>query len=693
MKIAIILPYKENYSAGIAGAASLWVADHNKYSVHKKNTTIFGNLHNHRRPLTKNFINIDINTKLFSKTNEYTKKIYEKLKEKYYEIIEVHNRPESALLLLKKKILSKVILIFHNDPLEMTGSKSTLDRYFLLEHCYKIIFVSEWTKKRFFKNLKIYNKNNCLVLHPGFYSINKFPKKKNIIIFSGKLNNSKGYDLFVKTIPDVLKKFPDWKAIVIGSEPREKISFKNKKVKFVGWLNYQKAINLYKKASISIVPSRWEEPFGRTSMETAACGCLTIVSNTGGLKETFKVQKNVILKKLEYKFLFNKINYYIKNKSKLKKIQKQNFFNPLHKIKDKVKILDQIKSSINFNYYLNDSIKILHIGSFNEKNSHRLFNISISNKLSNGFIRNNYDVINFDYRNFFSLFVSVDKKVLEIVNNYRPKIVLLGHNNILKRHTLEVIRSQNIKISMWFEDSLHENGPDYLFNLSLLEKNYDLIDFFFITTDPRQIKTKIPLNKLFFIPIPADPNIENLCIYKNKKREKDLFFGMSHGVNFGKLKKNVSDNREKFIRKLIIENPNISFEVLGINNEEPRWGYDFFKSISNCKMALNLSRGEPVKYYSSNRIASYVANGIPTLIDIRTCYNKFFNSNQMIFYKNYNDLIKKINIFKNDEMSLYKIGLNGKAQYLKYFNNKSVSEYIVIKTLNLNTKKKFIWEK
>ena len=36
-----------------------------------------------------------------------------------------------------------------------------------------------------------------------------------------------------------------------------------------------------------------------------------------------------------------------------------------------------------------------------------------------------------------------------------------------------------------------------------------------------------------------------------------------------------------------------------------------------CKMSLNLSRGKPLKYASSNRIASYVGNGILTFIDER----------------------------------------------------------------------------
>ena len=37
-------------------------------------------------------------------------------------------------------------------------------------------------------------------------------------------------------------------------------------------------LNYYSKSSISVVPSRWLEPFGRTSMESAAYGCATITT-------------------------------------------------------------------------------------------------------------------------------------------------------------------------------------------------------------------------------------------------------------------------------------------------------------------------------------------------------------------------------------------------------------------------------
>jgi hypothetical protein len=43
IKIATILPYKENYTFSKAQAAAIWVCDFYKFSKYKKNNYIFGN--------------------------------------------------------------------------------------------------------------------------------------------------------------------------------------------------------------------------------------------------------------------------------------------------------------------------------------------------------------------------------------------------------------------------------------------------------------------------------------------------------------------------------------------------------------------------------------------------------------------------------------------------------------------------
>ena len=51
-----------------------------------------------------------------------------------------------------------------------------------------------------------------------------------------------------------------------------------------------------------------------------------------------------------------------------------------------------------------------------------------------------------------------------------------------------------------------------------------------------------------------------------------------------------------------------------MNNVQPIWADQFLKK-SNSYMGLNLSRGKPIKYYSSDRIAQLVGNGLLTFID------------------------------------------------------------------------------
>ncbi len=78
-----------------------------------------------------------------------------------------------------------------------------------------------------------------------------------------------------------------------------------------------------------------------------------------------------------------------------------------------------------------------------------------------------------------------------------------------------------------------------------------------------------------------------------------------------------------------------------MGDKQPSWSDDFKLSLKKTKMALNLSQGKPTKYYSSDRIAQLIGNGILTFIDIKTKLNKFFSNDEVVFYKSIDDLSKK----------------------------------------------------
>ena len=98
-------------------------------------------------------------------------------------------------------------------------------------------------------------------------------------------------------------------------------------------------------------------------------------------------------------------------------------------------------------------------------------------------------------------------------------------------------------------------------------------------------------------------------------------------------------------------------------------------------MVLNLSRGLPTKYYTSNRIASLMGNGLLTFVDKKTQLNDMFNKNEVIMYNNINDLTDKINYYKKNNHLRKKIASSGRRKYFKLFNELKISKYIINKSL------------
>ena len=695
MKInsAIILPLKESFSDKDFGAVSIWVDYYLKHTKLNSDYIFCKQLPKNYKYLNKKVIPILVKNKFYTNL-QYISNINNEIINRKISTIEIHNRPEYAYYLIKNNSNIKINLIFHNDPNTLRYSNKPEYKKYLLKNCNKIIFVSNWVKKRFFLNLNINHKNNTEVIYNFINPIKKFPKKEKIIVFSGKLNKSKGFEIFGNTIIKILNQFPNWKALVFGNEQRESFNFKHKRLKINNWVSHKNLLKIYEKSSISVVNPTWEEPFGRTALESASRGCAVITSKSGGLSETF--ENNLILKKNNETELFDLISKLINNKILLSRIQKKNYKNIIHKpyksivLLDKLRIKKKLLPSINLK-----NLKILHISNFGLKTDHRLFNISIAKKITNGLIRNGHDVINFDYRNHFEGILkqnSLDKKIISISNNYKPDLILFGHSNPLSRNTLLTLKEKlKVKIALWYEDHVIKGDPSYRKNLDLIEKNNDLIDNYFITTAPEIIKTKIKKNKINFLPIPVDPNIENGQFYKINK-EKDLFFALSHGVNYGKLKKNSFDERSFFIDKLIeISKNKINFNILGLYNEEPKWNYNFLDELMICKTALNLSRGGPSKYCSSNRIATLMGNGVLPFIHKDIGYQDFFDNDEIETYSTYNDLIEKLIKIK-DNKNLIKRSRNAKKRYFQIFECNIISDSIINKIFDTKKKFKYYWD-
>tara|TARA_B110000438_G_scaffold303336_1_gene364349 strand:+ start:339 stop:2474 length:2136 start_codon:yes stop_codon:yes gene_type:complete len=710
MKISILLPYKENFSPNYPGAVSLFIKDVSNLSHFKKNIIVYGSTVFKKKFLLK-YVNLETEKKTFkSQSQNYIEQFIKKEKINNSDLIEIHNRPSYLKYLIANNINSKYILYFHNDPLSMRGSKSIKDRIFLVDNCSRIVFNSQWSKKRFLENIK--NKNiNTEKLIIIYQSSTKekidLRKKKKWITFVGKLNKAKGYDIFGKAVIKILNKYKNWKAMVIGDERRENLIFKHKNLKILGFLNHNKVLSIFKKSSIAVACARWDEPLGRSSLEASSKGCAVIISNRGGLPET--VTDGIILKNLNEKDLYDKIKLLIDKEKVRINYQKKSFQNFYLTHKKSCKEIDDYRKEILFSKsfynkkdFFEKKLRILHITNFNERHNGRLF-FNTGRRINNGFIRLGHSVLEFSDRDVQRNFKSIkdlsgskglNDKLLDTCNNFRPDLIVLGHADLINVDILKNIKIKypKTRIAQWFLDPLNKKGPDYEKNKKRILDKIDQIDASFLTTSPDVLEFLPKKNKFYFIPNPADPSLETLNNF-NKFCPMDVFFAISHGVHRGELKTGKYDDRQKFLENLLLETPGVKFDIYGLKKIEPIWADNFMKAISGSKMGLNLSRGDPIKYYSSDRITQIIGNGLVTLIDEKTMYREFFNDKEMVFYKNSDDLSEKIINVSHDEKIRKSIAEKGKTKYLKYFNSNLVAEFIIDKTFENKNQQKKIWAK
>ena len=697
MKISILLPYKENFSPDYAGAVSIFIKDTTKYSEYKKKIFVYGNT-DKKKKFNQNYINLNYDKSfLKSSSKSYILEFLKKEKLFHSDIIELHNRPSYIKYLINLNYAKKV-LYFHNDPLEMNGSRSKDERIFLLNNLDKIIFNSNWSKSRFVNRLSnVYSKSPKLEVIKQSTEKKKInlSNKKKIITFVGKLNSAKGYDIFGNAVLPILNKFKDWSAIVIGDEPREKIEFYHPRLKLLGFQNHSRVLKYLEKTSISLVCSRWNEPFGRVSLEAASKGCAVLISNRGGLKET--ITDGIIVKNINAKNFTKNIEKLILNPKLLLKYQSNSLKNFFLTNEFTSKKIDQYRSSLlNIDHLeSNSSIKkILHITNLNEKHNGRLF-YNTGRRINNGLIKLNHKVLTLSDRDLLTNYrkitdITGSKKLnytfLETIRNFKPNLVLLGHADMIKYDTIKLIKKEfpKIKFAQWFLDRMDSKWTN---NKKRFLDKIKLMDYSFCTTSPDVLN--LDKYKVSFIPNPVDASIDDMMAYKNKNPEYDLFFAMSHGVHRGVLKKGKYDKREDLINYLIKKNPHLRFNIFGMKNSQPIWGDEFRKNLFNSKIALNLSQGPALKYYSSDRIAQLIGNGIATLIDKNTKLDKFFSNDEAIFYNSKEDLSRKLNFMVKNNSLRIKLAQKGRSAYHKKYNSKIVADYIICKTFDI--RKNFGW--
>ena len=106
-------------------------------------------------------------------------------------------------------------------------------------------------------------------------------------------------------------------------------------------------------------------------------------------------------------------------------------------------------------------------------------------------------------------------------------------------------------------------------------------------------------------------------------------------------------------------------------------------------MGVNITRGKPIKYYSSERMATqgqwntyFWTQGLQL--------SRFFNKMKWFFLKIPMNWIQNYYFINNNNLRK-KIAYNGYKKAHRIFNNKIIAEYMVKMTLGEKIKNKQVW--
>jgi len=130
----------------------------------------------------------------------------------------------------------------------------------------------------------------------------KIRRGDRVISFVGHLRNQKGAAYLIKAAPEILKRFPKTRFLIIGPGPERTALLQLAislgvagNIRFIPYIENEKIPALYALSTIFTLPSIWSEPFGRVIIEAMAVGTPVIATAVGGVPEIIEHEKNGIL--------------------------------------------------------------------------------------------------------------------------------------------------------------------------------------------------------------------------------------------------------------------------------------------------------------------------------------------------------------------------------------------------------------
>lgn len=315
----------------------------------------------------------------------------------------------------------------------------------------------------------------------------------------------------------------------------------------------------------------------------------------------------------------------------------------------------------------------------------------IPKKLVNGFTRNGHNVYTFndrDFARFSNIFRSrkwgiapVNKKLIEVCEEFAPELIVLGHCEMVWNKTLETIRGvcPGVKIVYRNVDPLI-----HVQNVKDIKRRVGAVDGIFVTTAGESLRQfASDAGFVTFMPNPVDSAVDRAQSFANDCTH-DLFFA---GGPLGE-----TDARRDLVKSLLSARPDLRFSVHGCGlNSDYLFGKAYMDRLAESKMGLCLNRTYDYHWYSSDRMSQYMGNGLVTFLQRGTGFEEFFGEDDLAYYADEDELVRKIDDFVGDDARRRSVAENGWRKIHEAFSAEKVTQFILDMTFGETPSFDCVW--
>ena len=271
--------------------------------------------------------------------------------------------------------------------------------------------------------------------------------------------------------------------------------------------------------------------------------------------------------------------------------------------------------------------------------------------------------------------------LIETCKKIQPDILLLGHSQTITRQTLETIRTNqpDIKIAQWFCDWFYS---EHRYTFEFIYDRLDLLDVFFATTAGDKLESFHQKGcRTAFIPNLVHPAIEKYRAFDSTNHEYDIVF-----IGTDRKDPERSETLREIEAKL---GKKLKLGIFGSLNRSGIYGHEKEHVLSHSKASLNLTRlPEPMKWYSSDLIASLMGNGLLTCTRAEADLHEIYCKDSMVYYKNTEHLIDQVaNALESDQWK--ELAKNGWQVNHERFNTKRITAFMAEYVMDINSPQLF----